>query len=105
MLLPLLHILPPANFASDLESSVTSLVEDHGKSLSLNDSNVDIESDLDNSSEDVNTDRRMRTVYCVAKKVVKILRDLNMECAVFGSAACSLYGNTRSPNVCCYSSR
>lgn len=44
-------------------------------------------------------DPRTQTVYRIAKTLVRLLRDRNFDCALFGSAACWLYGNTRVPNV------
>ncbi|KAJ2926658.1 hypothetical protein H1R20_g10442, partial [Candolleomyces eurysporus] len=35
----------------------------------------------------------------LARVVVKVLQELDLECAIFGSTACQLYGNARSPEV------
>ncbi|KAF9540264.1 hypothetical protein CPC08DRAFT_770826 [Agrocybe pediades] len=43
-------------------------------------------------------DYRSEVVCLVAKKVVKILQEAGVECALFGSLACFLYGNKRPPN-------
>jgi len=41
---------------------------------------------------------RTEVVTLVAKKVVKTLQEADVDCALFGSLACSLYGNKRPPN-------
>ncbi|RXW16459.1 hypothetical protein EST38_g9385 [Candolleomyces aberdarensis] len=33
----------------------------------------------------------------LARVVIKVLQELDLECAIFGSTACQLYGNARSP--------
>jgi hypothetical protein len=43
---------------------------------------------------------RTEVVYHIAKQVVDILHRVHVECAIFGSLGCHLYGNERSPNVC-----
>lgn len=43
---------------------------------------------------------RTEVVYHIAKQVVDILHKIRVECAIFGSLGCHLYGNERSPNVC-----
>ena len=42
---------------------------------------------------------RTEIVYHIAKQVVDILHKIHVECAIFGSLGCHLYGNERSPNV------
>ena len=42
---------------------------------------------------------RTEIVYHIAKQVVDILHRIRVECAIFGSLGCHLYGNERSPNV------
>ncbi|KAF8965754.1 hypothetical protein BDZ97DRAFT_1729735 [Flammula alnicola] len=41
---------------------------------------------------------RTEVVCLIAKKVVDILNEIGFDCALFGSLACYLYGNARSPN-------
>ncbi|KIM36237.1 hypothetical protein M413DRAFT_78503 [Hebeloma cylindrosporum] len=41
---------------------------------------------------------RTEVVYHIANQVVDILRRICVECAIFGSLGCHLYGNERSPN-------
>ena len=61
--------------------------------------------EIDGHQEDVQAhdsdviDARTQTIYRIAKTLVRLLRDRNVDCALFGSAACWLYGNTRVPNV------
>lgn len=38
----------------------------------------------------------------IATRVVEVVRQTGADCALFGSLACYLYGNKRSPNVCVY---
>jgi hypothetical protein len=42
---------------------------------------------------------RTEIIYHIAKRVVDILHRIRVECAIFGSLGCHLYGNKRSPNV------
>ena len=42
---------------------------------------------------------RTEVVCHIAKQVVEILHKIGVDCAIFGSLGCYLYGNDRSPNV------
>ena len=64
--------------------------------------------EIDSGPEDVQLhvnsvppiDSRVQTICRITKKIVKLLHDLKIVCALFGSAACWLYGSSRVPDVC-----
>ena len=45
---------------------------------------------------------RTEVICHIAKQVVNVVHQSGAECALFGSLACYLYGNTRPPNVSLY---
>jgi len=42
---------------------------------------------------------RKEVIYDIAKDLIDTLSKLGVPCALFGSLACYLYGNERTPNV------
>lgn len=42
---------------------------------------------------------QLEVLYVAAQSTVRIIHRLGLSCAIFGSLACKLYGNSRTPNV------
>ena len=100
---PLFPSIPPAGSIGP--TSPTNLLDNERSNLAFVDSLAEIDSDQE---DDVQVhgnpgplvDSRVQTICRITKKVVRLLRDRKIDCALFGSAACWLYGNTRVPDVC-----
>ena len=80
----------PANFLNNEKSNLAFINSLH---------------EIDSGPEDVQLslppiDSRVQTICRITKKLVKLLHDLKIGCALFGSTACWLYGNSRVPDVC-----
>ena len=99
-------IVPAAGSFGSISSP--NLPENHITNAAFVDSLDEIDSNqgnvqLHNSSRpEDQIDPRVQTICRIAKTVVGLLRNLNIECALFGSTACWLYGNPRVPNVRSY---
>jgi len=107
VLLTATPLFPAITSAGSIGSTPqASLPNDERGKLAFVNSLAEIDSDQEDVQVHGNSgpliDSRVQTICRITKKVVMLLRDLEIDCALFGSAACWLYGNTRVPDVCSF---